>query len=290
MFTAIYHPCYEVRQEKIDWYEKGHYAAFAVPKTTPKLEFVHITKTGGTSIELAGARAGICWGYCHFYPGQWHCRALSKRPDWKHKYWVLNGTITRTGKSPWHFPPQNLQPNPYSHSRLFTVVRNPYTRVLSHHYNVWTFYGQARVTDVLAMNLWVFDQISKKMSHHPYWNGGALLPCHRYVRHGHNNITTVHEVLRFENLTNDFTRLMQTYNMNVTLPSRATESNFIPCVEKPGIKKLTPRHFCPQTLRLLNRYYKGDFDLFGYKMLPPNKSTVTKEICQWMSLITPIEN
>lgn len=30
------------------------------------LEFVHITKTGGSSIEKAAAAAGILWGTCHF--------------------------------------------------------------------------------------------------------------------------------------------------------------------------------------------------------------------------------
>ncbi len=59
------------------------------------LEFVHITKTGGTSIETAAANAGIAWGACKFkYRSQY--QGLSKfgnvekykrkRNEWKCKY------------------------------------------------------------------------------------------------------------------------------------------------------------------------------------------------------------
>lgn len=35
-----------------------------------RLEFVHITKTGGSSIEVSAARVGIMWGFCHFHKSE----------------------------------------------------------------------------------------------------------------------------------------------------------------------------------------------------------------------------
>ncbi len=36
------------------------------PSIEQVLEYVHITKTGGTAVERAGGEAGLQWGICHF--------------------------------------------------------------------------------------------------------------------------------------------------------------------------------------------------------------------------------
>lgn len=94
------------------------------------LEFVHITKTGGTAVEQAGATAGFTWGVCH-----WEARAsigrACQRPNWK-------TTKRRTSLSFegewWHTPPAWLSPNPYGATHSFTIVRNPYERIISEYY------------------------------------------------------------------------------------------------------------------------------------------------------------
>ena len=51
-------PGYEFRIS----YEQKHRAS---NDTTDMLEFIHITKTGGTAVEQAAAQVRIPWGICH---------------------------------------------------------------------------------------------------------------------------------------------------------------------------------------------------------------------------------
>merc|ERR1711862_272087 len=83
------------------------------------LEFVHIKKNAGTAIEKAGADANIAWGACHYVILAF-CEGV--KPDKAKEY---------SGGSPWHDPDNNKYAQ---HTKTFTVVRNPYERVLSMYY------------------------------------------------------------------------------------------------------------------------------------------------------------
>ena len=77
------------------------------------LVFVHIPKTGGTTIEEEAYRKhGILWGR----------RALQ--------------SSNRTHCSPWHAPP-SLNPGYYSGRRVFCVVRHPLDRLISEYRWRW---------------------------------------------------------------------------------------------------------------------------------------------------------
>lgn len=94
------------------------------------LNFLHIPKTGGTSILRVSANNGYKWGDCLF-PSSWGekmCPNYNHTKDWPaHPY-----------KTPWwHTPIQYLSPdgpNPYDGYDLFAVVRNPYERAVSEYY------------------------------------------------------------------------------------------------------------------------------------------------------------
>ena len=94
-----------------------------------KLELVHITKTGGSSLEFAASRAGINWGVCHYQ----RMKSLGcTSPDLDRGYQA----------SPWHVPPKYLtsshpRQNPYVQADLFTVIRNPYSRFVSEFHCPW---------------------------------------------------------------------------------------------------------------------------------------------------------
>jgi hypothetical protein len=90
----------------------------SVPKPIAKkqkpirtLKFVHITKTGGSSIEDIGISHGLFWGKYHTEYGPWHK--------------ILKN---------------NLIKNKYD---WFMVVRNPYTRILSEFHCKWGGVGSA---------------------------------------------------------------------------------------------------------------------------------------------------
>ena len=90
--------------------------------TTPRLEFVHITKTGGSAVERAAAAVGITWGACHYMSlEEVGCSSPDvpyEAPDYQ------SYALT----SPWHTPPKLLETyvdgskDPYNDADLFTII------------------------------------------------------------------------------------------------------------------------------------------------------------------------
>jgi hypothetical protein len=97
----------------------------------PRLELVHIPKTGGTSLEITASQNGIAWSYCHWGPSP-PCPPHPKRRSLTH-----HGVHT-AGVNNWHVPPMYFDADerpvpfdPYQNATLFTIVRNPYDRAVS---------------------------------------------------------------------------------------------------------------------------------------------------------------
>jgi hypothetical protein len=107
-----------------------------VPKPT-KLEFVHITKTGGTAIEEAAARVGIRWGICHYEHVNPACMHHQRADLGWPRVFLLKPNVpfvNFTTAEYWHTPPHWFRDNPYRGRDTFTVVRNPYDRYISEYY------------------------------------------------------------------------------------------------------------------------------------------------------------
>lgn len=152
-----------------------------------ELKFIHITKTGGTSIEEIGQLANINWG--RFHLRYWH-DFLSNLCSKKQKY-----------EYDW-----------------FMIVRNPYTRILSEYHCKWGGVGgSAKLYTKEQFNLYIAEKIKNRV---PY--GGHYTPQHLYLDDDPN--VKIH-VLKFENLKQDFNELMKKYNIDLKLSLFKNKSN-----------------------------------------------------------------
>ena len=86
--------------------DTGRYLTYYtyLSQTKKELEFVRIAHTGGEAIEKVAALAGINWGAVAYPPS------------------ILNSALSKK-----HYV--------HSDKDLFTVVRNPYTRLISEFYS-----------------------------------------------------------------------------------------------------------------------------------------------------------
>jgi hypothetical protein len=104
-----------------------------------KLEFIHITKTGGTAVERAAARAGIAWGVCHYQAQRDTCHNIRPNLGWPQTFPLETDHIPYANNffahaEKWHTPPHWFVNNPFKGMDTFTIVRNPYDRYISEFY------------------------------------------------------------------------------------------------------------------------------------------------------------
>ena len=194
------------------------------------LKFIHITKSAGTSMEDLALKQKIKWGRHHQEYGFWH-DYLSVKPDKLKKQYD------------W-----------------FMVVRNPYGRVISE-YN-WINSNEKRSIREKPKEDIVND--FNKFLGEKLRMIGDNKQLKDYLRKGHFNKQSryldskaVITVLKFENIEVEFNKLMNLYNLNLTLNSHKNKTPTI----------LTYKDINNSNIALINEVYKEDFALFGYKIL-----------------------
>mmetsp|Transcript_8004 Transcript_8004/g.16354 ORF Transcript_8004/g.16354 Transcript_8004/m.16354 type:complete len:664 (+) Transcript_8004:104-2095(+) len=247
------------------------------------LEFVHITTTSGTAIEAAAAKAGIVWGACKFKRFQDHCRNLQEtshvtehfrdKKDWTCKHLII---------TPWHCPLTEFKSgeNLYQGSRTFTVVRNPYNRIISDFFYFRDFMYRSKYwsvdesgTQILLpkfdtpehFNIWIAHSLDKVMKNGSC-DSGHCIPMHKYT-HNEMGEQLVDHILRLEYLSIEFPQLMETYGLPIgSLEQDNVEAGNIANNEEApkrfGIEDLTM-----DTLTMINEWAKHDFRYFGYEMI-----------------------
>jgi len=184
-----------------------------------KLEFIHITKTAGSTIERQAASSGIKWGVCHWKKvnlfGPTCTSTDKKRPTYKTTEMPFFVRLSQNCE-PWHVPVHWFTKNPYNDSKTFTVVRNPYTRAISEYYSKWGGYRGPDKNDEAVMNKWVQWRMQIKTTVVAHF-----LPQHLYV-YNLQGEKKIDHVLRFEYLDEEFNQLMKYYAINVTLGKKST--------------------------------------------------------------------
>ncbi len=200
-------------------------------KLQKKLKFIHITKTGGSSIEQWGVKRGLTWGCEHPEYGAWS-RARAEHGKW-HTFF--------------HLQPETLKMK-YD---WFVIVRNPYNRILSETY--CPFAGRDRPRrnpDEVIAKQQFNDYIQRKINSR-WAEGDHYSEQHLYVT------PRVH-VIHFESLIEEFAILMKQYNLPNNLDIHVQKGTGLREV------KFTIDDFSVITMELIHQVYAKDFELFGY--------------------------
>lgn len=260
-----------------------------------KLEFVHITKTGGSAIEKAAALMDINWGSCHYMEFD---EVGCMTPDLPYEAPEFQ-SYAQT--SPWHTPPKLLYSyvdeshSPYVNSDLFAVIRNPYDRVVSEYYCPWMGF-QAKYNksinhdknphDPVNLNWWVKDMVTRleeqlnefkstKIEDRPKEQRKGLNEDERLLAQKHyinqaeyvfdGDVQIIMNIVHYENLQTEFDALMERYGLDLKLPSKKESGVYASEASESG--RLTYRDLDPEAIAIVNRYARADFDRFGYKMV-----------------------
>ena len=202
------------------------------------LDFVHISKTAGRSIELLVRR---------HLPGAG-------------KGWF--DTTSVEDKLKWH-DPQKL----FTCKNLFSVVRNPYSRMLSEFYCPIEGFRKCEFRKRVkkefpitasTLNKWLQTKL-KQVEKRGHWRAYHGHRQYDYVfdRSGRRR---VNHVLHYETLEEDFNALMRTYNISVRFSGRQDKQS------EPS-HTVSTLDFTRRTIYLINKVYEQDFKHFGYTML-----------------------
>ena len=263
-----------------------------------KLEFVHITKTGGSAIEKAGAKQGLIWGACHFMNfTEVGCMA----PDVPY---TSPNYQSYALTSPWHTPPKLLKryvdesQYPYHDADLFVVVRNPYDRIMSEYYCPWVgFQAKYRggtfeedANDPAVMNKWVkkmvtnlsnaseeFFQSDREHGHvhdtprvqsKGVNEDNYVLAQKHFVNQAEyiydGDKVVVENVVHYEHLSKEFDELMEQYGIDSSLPPKGKGGTYTDTENK---KRLTYRDLDAESIGIINKFAKPDFEKLGYHMV-----------------------
>jgi len=238
-------------------------------KVTRPLNFLHIPKTGGSSIFLIAAKNGLSWGECLF-PSSWRIRKCPNE--------------TNIGKWPehpydapwWHTPIQYLPKNkkPYNKQDLFAVMRNPYERAVSEYYYYCQIhkrecYSKDKQDSAERMNRELQQFLgtalrAEKNSSEYFIEFGHWIPQYDYffntTASGRKERIVKH-VLHHEYLNDEFAALVQAYGYNFTLPQKHMRSR------KDMGAKLTTADLTEKTMKLIDIVYEKDFQIGNYEML-----------------------
>ena len=198
-----------------------------------KLLFIHIPKTGGTSIE---SKFNI---------------NLNNNELFSQEEKVIDGTLYALQ----HLTPciiKSRYPNRFDEYKKFCIIRNPYTKIISEYF--WC-------RSIPALNHGTknktIDEFIKTVN--PFARD-HLLPQYRYFEDIEYDY-----VLRNESLNDDFAIMAKDFSFDGKLP----HSN----KNKVGLKKESFDSYLKQinkeSIEIINRLYKKDFELFNYEMVKP---------------------
>lgn len=193
------------------------------------LEFIHIPKNAGTTIENVANEKNIKWG--------------RYKPEHRNKVATKKCTY-------WHVPPKHFYMNNYYDSDdTFCVIRDPRDRMVSEY--SYRHKGKNDKNNKKDMNKWLKENLNDEN----VYNGGLnchFVPQHEYI-YNDNNERTCNHILKFDNLTSEFNELMEKKNVDVRLSekNKDNKSNF----------NLTIDDIDDENMQKIFKLYKKDFEI-----------------------------
>jgi len=241
------------------------------------VEFMHIPKTGGTTIENIGFASGLKWGSYRFnnYSG---FDAVAEEDD----VWA----------SAYHVPPAKaswpIRQVYSSAERVFCITRNPYDRLVSEYrYKIdrrqqrrqkrrerrrrrlrtgqQLLQGRHHIRPRVAglykghdctaegLNIFVEKGLSAFMSGRRFMLDCHLIPQSNYIWEGEKQWCT--DVLRLDGLPWNFNKLMKSFGVNAQMDGEH---------ENPSTCQLTSAALSNKSKSLIQSVYHEDFARLGY--------------------------
>lgn len=182
--------------------------------------YVHIPKTGGSTIETI----------------------------------FFNDIINRKKKiCSEHFPIQKY--NKFNNFFSFTIVRNPYTRILS----IYNYYMKGGNQSILDKN--ILDKTTTLDNFLVKYNNENLPHLNTQAYYINNNVDNIDYIGRFENFENEVFKIAERIKLLITTVENVRKTDYETYI------------ITPKFINNINQLYNIDFELFNY-----NKITITENI------------
>lgn len=130
------------------------------------------------------------------------------------------------------------------------VVRNPFERMVSE----FNYFNEQKEFGIKEFNFLLSQEIVKKSKNR---QGHHYSPQHLYCK---GNIDP--HILRYENLEEEFSTLMNMYNMDINLTEKKNSALYWKNAR--SSKTFTVKDLSPGTVDIILKHYKKDFSIFNY--------------------------
>lgn len=216
-------------------------------------KFLHITKTGGTSIEEFGFKLGIKWG------------------RYDRLFYENNKNFKKLGF--WHVPLNYLDKETINKYKWFTIVRNPYHRIISEiNFLIKSNHLQFNKVDMnvylyeILCNIYTNDKNNKKILNKEFIEKNDkmyafhFIPMYHYTCDLSKNEETISniKIIKFENLNSE---------INTFLKELGIVEKFDVHENKNDKKQFEIDDLSIKNIKLINEVYKKDFNLFNYTII-----------------------